>query len=214
MANRPVFVPNYVGTKLVEERMFSIKWAPGFSGTQKKKNVVSLHDEARLSGIDKILEISTKSNELVGQRLSSFSLKIDIDGMTYPLESVYQGCKIFELCGPSYHVFLLTPIEAKRYIRNLDCGRLVGFGLKGETYPLSPKNAFYDWLYIRSLEGHAQWIRNKIDYDAFTDIEFNPAKQVNCQARAFAEYLSLMRRGKLEEASSDFEFFASMLDPI
>ena len=214
MATRPVFLPDYIGPRLAEERMFSIKWASGFSKIQKKKNVLALHDEARRHGIEKILEISTKSSELVGQRLSSFSLTIDIDGVKYPLESVYQGCKMFELRGPSDHVFLLTPIEAKRYIRNLECGKLMGFELKGKTYPLSPKTAFYDWLYIRSLEEHADWIKSKIDYDAFTDIEFNPAKQVNCQARAFAEYLSLMERGRLEQASSDFVFFASMLDPI
>ena len=166
MATRPVFIPDYTGPRLVEERAFSIKWASGFSETQKKKNITSLHKEARHHGIDKILEISTKSNELVGRRLSSFSLNIDIDGTAYPLESVYQARKVFELGGPSYHVFLLTPIEAKRHIRNLECGRLVGFKLKGETYPLSPKNAFYDWLYIRALEEHAEWIRNNIDYRA------------------------------------------------
>ena len=64
---------------------------------------------------------------------------------------------------------------------------LIAFDFLGRLYPLSPKNAFYDWLYIRSLEQHADWIRQNVMYGAFTDIEFNPRKQVNCQARAFAE---------------------------
>ena len=86
------------------------------------------------------------------------------------------------------------PREAKRYVQSLDCGKLIAFDFLGRLYPLSPKNAFYDWLYIRSLKQHADWIRQNVMYDAFTDIEFNPRKQVNCQARAFAEYLSLLKR--------------------
>ena len=82
------------------------------------------------------------------------------------------------------------------------------------NYPLSPKNAFYDWLYIRALAKYSEWINRKVDYEAFTDIEFNPAKQVNCQARAFAEYLSLIARGKLQGAVSDFDYFSTMLSPV
>ena len=84
----------------------------------------------------------------------------------------------------------------------------------GQSYPLSPKNAFYDWLYIQSLEEHADWIRENVLYEAFTDIEFNPKKQVNCQARAFAEYLSLLNRGKLTDAATDFDSFSMMLDAV
>ena len=54
-------------------------------------------------------------------------------------------------------------------------------------YPLVPKNAFYDWLYIRALHALADWNSDKILYDTLTDIEFNPKKQINCQARAFSE---------------------------
>ena len=212
MAKRPVFLPEYNGQRLVEERTFTFEWTTGFSPTQKKRNIKTLHNEAKRSGIKNILEISSKSDNEVGKRLSAFSLKIEIDGTKFPLESVYQGSKVFENCGPFPNLFELKPIEAKRFIRSKDCGRLKYFYLMGRKYPLSPKNAFYDWLYIRCLEDHAQWISDNVSYDGFTDIEFNPAKQVNCQARAFAEYLSLLKRSKLKDAANNFEYFASLLD--
>jgi hypothetical protein len=141
-------------------------------------------------------------------------LKIEIDGAEYPLESIYQGSKVFERKGPFPAIFAYEPLEAKRYVRGLDVGRLIGFQLEGRRYPLSPKNAFYDWLYIRALAKHADWISENVAYDAYTDIEFNPEKQVNCQARAFAEYKSLVEKSKLHAAVQSFEQFASMLSPI
>ena len=48
------------------------------------------------------------------------------------------------------------------------------------------------------------------EFDAFTDIEFNPAKSINCQAAAAALYVSLCRNGKLEEAMSSREAFLSL----
>ena len=214
MAHRPVFLPVFHGSQLVEERTLSINWAPGFSKTQKKKNITSLHSEARRHGITRVLEISSKSESKVGQRLSAFSLKIHLDAGSYPLESVYQGSKVFLQNGPFSHVLEMTPRDAKKYIGSLECGRLTGFHLLGRTYPLSPKNAFYDWLYIRSLRDHADWIEKNIHYDGFTDIEFNPAKQVNCQARAFSVYLSLMKRGTLKASANDFDYFVSLLAPV
>lgn len=66
-------------------------------------------------------------------------------------------------------------------------------------YPLIPKNAFYEWLYIRALADDADWIAENVVYDAYTDIEFNPEKQVNCQARAFAGYKTLAARSQLAD---------------
>lgn len=214
MASRPVFLPDFEGHSLVQERAFDFRWSSGFAEVQKKKNIYALHETAKRHGIDRILEISTKSAEEVGKRLSAFSLSTRVNNMKYPLESVYQGSKVFERGGPFTEVLELSPRDAKRFIREKDCGNLVGFQFEGKRYPLSPKNAFYDWLYIRSLVEHADWINENIEYDAFTDIEFNPAKQVNCQARAFAEFLSLLKRQKLSKAAADFDTFASMLDPL
>lgn len=214
MATRPVFIPNLDGVLLAQERFFEFNWASGFAESQKKKNVVALHAAAKRTGIKNILEISSKSEDKVGRRLSAFSLKIELNGYDYPLESVYQGAKVFELRGPFPEIFDFEPREAKRFIRELSYGRLLGFELEGKRYPLSPKNAFYDWLYIRALAGHSAWIEDNIHYDGYTDIEFNPEKQVNCQARAFAEFKSLAARSKLDAAVTDFDYFASILPSI
>jgi hypothetical protein len=214
MARRPVFIPNYEGSRLVEEQALEFTWSSGFAASQKKKNVAALHEAAQKRGLSNVLEISSKSDEEVGRRLSAFSLKVEVDGLEYSLESVYQGSKVFEKCGPSTKIYDFEPREAKRFVRGLDCGRLIGFQFEGRRYPLSPKNAFYDWLYIRALAKHAEWIEKNISYDGYTDIEFNPEKQVNCQARAFAEYKSLAAQSQLDHAVGDFMHFASLLPPI
>jgi hypothetical protein len=214
MASRPVFIPIYKGKNLVEERNFEFQWAPGFAEVQKKKNIVSLHNAASSSGISRILEISSKSDDELGRRLSAFSLKIQINSDQYPLESVYQGSKVFKKSGPFPEVFSLPPREAKKFIRNLDETELVCFKFNKKSYPLHPKSAFYDWIYMKSLENYSDWIKNKVNYEAFTDIEYNPSKQVNCQARAFATYFSLNIRGELKSAISDFDYFSSMLSPV
>lgn len=214
MATRPVFLPTEDGPLLVRERSFDFPWSSGFAEIQKKRNVRALHDAAYRAGIDGLLEISSKSDEELGRKLSAFSLKIDIGRQMLPLESVYQGSKVFRESGPFTEIMSFAPREAKRFIRENAQGDLIRFHLFDRDFPLSPKNAFYDWLYIRSLVAHSDWIRRKVPYGAFTDIEFNPEKQVNCQARAFAEYLSLQHRSMLDRAADDFDYFASLLSPI
>lgn len=43
--------------------------------------------------------------------------------------------------------------------------------------------------------------------DAFTDIELNPQKSMNCQAEAVAIYVSLVRQGLIREAVKSKEDF-------
>ena len=49
-------------------------------------------------------------------------------------------------------------------------------------------------------------------YAGFTDVEFNPHRSINCQARSAALFLSLMKRGDLENAlHSPDEFIQTLL---
>jgi hypothetical protein len=214
MAVRPVFVPQPPGRFLVSEVPVEFKWNPGMAPTQKKKNVVALHEAARSRGLDRLLEISSKSEEEVGRRLSAFSLKLMIHDKPVFLECAYQGSKVFEGGGPYSDLFHSEPRDAKKDPRLRDSGKLVRFEFVGESYPLSPKNAFYDWLYIKALVLHRAWIKENLNYQGFTDIEFNPERSVNCQARAFAELVAMENNGQLERASEDFEYFASLLPAI
>ena len=113
MASRPVFLPDFSGPQLVQECSFDFPWAPGFAEVQKKKNVAALHGAARRNGIEKVLEISSKSEEELGKRLSAFSLKVPLNTGKFPLESVYQGSKTFERLGPFPEVFRMAPREAR-----------------------------------------------------------------------------------------------------
>ena len=194
MATRPVFVPQNNGKFLVSEVPIDFKWNPGMAASQKKKNVVALHAAAKSRGLDRLLEISSKSEEEVGRRLSAFSLKLKIGDNEVPLESAYQGSKVFRHGGPYTDIFMLSPRDAKKEPKLRNSGELIGFEFEGEQYPLSPKNAFYDWLYIRTLVRHQSWISENVSYQGFTDIEFNPAKSINCQARAFAELVFRPKR--------------------
>lgn len=48
---------------------------------------------------------------------------------------------------------------------------------------------------------------------AFSDIEFNPFRSINCQARSIALFLSLMKRGQLDEAvKSPASFIKTLKD--
>lgn len=214
MASRPIFTPDFSGQGIFQEQLIQFEWSSGFADVQKKKNIKALHNAAKEKGLSNILEISTKSDEEVGRKLSAFNLKYQINGELFPLESVYQGSKVFEKGGPFTEIFNFKPRDARKFIRELDCGKIKEYKLQAEFYPLSPPNAFYDWLYIRSLNQHADWLQRSVKFEAFTDIEFNPKKQVNCQARAFAGFLTLLHNNKLEKASQNFSYFRSLLKVI
>lgn len=214
MAERPIFVPRTDGQRLVEEVLIEFTWHPGFAPSQKKKNIVELHEAAKQKGYKSILEVSTKSEEKLGQRLSAFNLKVEIEGVgVIPLESAYQGSKVFEEGGPFKELYWVEPREAKRDPRLKESGRLCGFEFCSDFWELEPKTAFYDWLYIRAIYEHREFLERLNSYSGFSDIEFNPLTSLNCQARSCAMFVSLMRKNLLSEAVSSKEEFISVLRP-
>src|SRR5688572_17405993 len=58
------------------------------------------------------------------------------------------------------------------------------FRFNGYSFPLEPKTVFYDWLYINAIYPHREWLQRPCKDAGFTDIEFNPSKSINCQARS------------------------------
>lgn len=214
MAERPVFVPRTDGQRLVEEVLLRFSWHPGFAPSQKKKNVVALHEAARLKGYGRVLEVSTKSGERLGQKLSAFHLKVEVEGRDpIPLESAYQGSKVFEHGGPFVDLYDAEPREARRDPRLKTSGALRGFEFCSDFWQLEPKTAFYDWLYIRAIYEHRDYLQRLTEYDAFSDIEFNPGVSLNCQARSCAMFVSLLRKNLLTEAVSSRDSFISILRP-
>lgn len=202
MAERPIFVPTAAHDGLVREILFEFEWHPGFALSQKQKNVDALHDAARAAGYAPLLEISTKSARKSGQHLSAFHLKVNSEAHgEIPLECAFQGSKVFAQGGPFTDLYGRDPRDAKRDSRLKESGALTAFRFEGFTFPLEPKTVFYDWLYITSLYPHREWCKRLDHFFGFTDIEFNPYRSINCQARSCALFLSLMKRDRLDEAT-------------
>ena len=212
MAQRPVFRvrmrPPFYETVFVD-----FIYNGGFAASQKQKNIVALHaGYARRFANEKVLEISSKSLQEVGVALSAFNLLkyVPSIGRGIPVENVFQGAKKFIASGPYADLYGVTPLEAKRDQRLTASGRLTAFCFENEQYPLEPKTAFYDWIYINALLENAESARAAAEYGAFTDIEFNPDRSINCQARAAAVFASLTRLG-LTEKAKDFSEYLSLI---
>jgi hypothetical protein len=211
MAERPVFVPANAGTQLVQEVAIRFPWHAGLAPSQKKKNVVELHHAAEAHGLAPLLEISSKSEREVGQKLSAFHLKIEIEGRRTTVECAFQGSKVFEHGGPYNDLYWKDSREAKRDPRLKTSGRLIGFDFEGRRFPTSPATAFYDWLYFRALYPHREWLTRLQQCAGFTDIEFNPGRSLNCQARSCAMFVALQKRNLLDKAMSSFDSFRTLL---
>lgn len=200
MAERPVFVPCATGSQLVGIVPVSFKWNPGFAAVQKRKNVTALHEAAAAAGYSPILEVSSKSETKLGQRLSAFSLVVkSVEYGEMPLEAAFQGSKVFERGGPYIDIYSRPAKEARKDPRLRSSGRVVAFRFDGNVFPTRPKTAFYDWLYITTLFPHREFLERLKAFAGFTDIEFNPQRSINCQARSCATMVAMMERGILEQ---------------
>ena len=212
MAERPVFIPIDEGEQLVNEKLISFPWHAGVAPSQKKKNISGLHKCAKILGITPILEVSTKSGEKLGISLSAFNLNVEMsDSSVITLESAFQGSKCFQDGGPYKDLYGKPGMEIKKDERITNSGELSGFSFDGQEWELKPKTAFYDWLYIQAIYRQPNLGKNLDSYGAFTDIEFNPKKSFNCQARSCALYVSLMKRGILENVLRDRQLFLEIL---
>ncbi|EPY1501847.1 TPA: hypothetical protein MIU83_24975 [Klebsiella pneumoniae] len=210
MAQRPVYIPTGEKTHFVKTEFVDFTWFPGMSVSQKQKSIDSLHEAAtNLPNVDKILEISSKSRDTLGVALSAFNLSFTTlkQQRTLTIECAFQGSKVFQRGGPYVDMFEMTPREAKKDKRLLTSGRLTGFKFFGKEWELEPRTAFYDWLYISALKKRIELADQVIEYSAFTDIEFNPERSINCQAYSAALYVSLFKQGILDEAIATKESF-------
>ena len=213
MAQRPVYVSAeiapYVKTANVEFKFFN-----GFSETQKMRSIKSLHDAFLEKNPDlRLLEISSKSAVPLGIKLSAFNLQIVLpkSGKSVSVESAFQSSKVFE--GGKQFVDLLDKPsrDSKRDPRLKTSGQLKSFKFFKHEFPLEPKTYFYDWLYINALCRQKDLAEEVLNYDAFTDMEFNPKKSLNCQARAAAIFVGLSRAKLLEDAISNKEKFLKIV---
>ena len=214
MATRPVYIPETNGVVGVKEAFMKFEWFPGLAVVQKQKSIASLHGAAINTGISSLLEISSKSKEMLGVNLSAFILQIITkkNKKVFTVETAFQGSKVFERGGPFTDLLTGTSKEAKKDIRLKESGDLKGFEFYGSPFPLKPRTFFYDWLYINALYQNENYRKEVLSYGGFTDIEFNPKKSINCQAYSVALYVSLERSGKLKAALRTPEAFLGVVE--
>lgn len=213
MAKRSVYRVSNELDNYVEEINVEFTWYAGFAVSQKQKTIRDLHYKySSLFPNDKVLEISSKSENELGVKLSAFNLMITTkDSRVFSVESAFQSSKKFELGGPYLDILNKTSREAKRDERLKNSGKLIAFQFYDREWPLEPKTLFYDWLYVRAVYKNKDLSEEILKYDAFTDIEFNPEKSINCQARAAALFVSLSRRGLLELAMTSIDNYIKII---
>ena len=211
MAKRPVFIPVANGPALVSTKFVEFTWFPGMAVSQKQKSISSLHRAAveSLDGVRKVLEVSSKSPENLGVALSAFNLEVRTPGTerAVSVECAFQSSKVFEHGGPYTDLLNVTPREAKQDERLRGSGRLTGFRYFGVDWALEPQTAFYDWLYVNALDKQPALGEALLDYSAFTDIEFNPERSINCQAYSAALFVAGARRNLLRELTASKDSF-------
>lgn len=202
MAKRPVFVVNNNMINFYDTVDIEFEWYSGFSIAQKQKSINALHRNFINEYKDKnILEISSKSMNSIGVQLSAFNLKLKCNnGKVYTVESLFQSSKVFTDGTNNKDLLEKTSLEAKQEAKLRSKKELECFECFGYKWELEPKTMFYDWLYINAVAQNKNLLNELIKYDAFTDIEFNPNKSFNCQAKSAAMIVSLYNNNMLERA--------------
>jgi len=213
MAKRPIFAPKIDSIVGVEEFNVEFKWHPGMAKVQKQKSIDELHNAAKHLGFNSILEVSSKSNEEIGIKLSAFNLMITtkIKRKVFSVETAFQSSKVFERGGPFADLLSKSSREAKKDERLNNYGNLISFRFFGRDYAIEPKTFFYDWIYINALAQNEELIYSASSFSAFTDIEFNPNRSINCQAYSIALFFSLYKKELLEKALVSPEAFLEIL---
>lgn len=215
MAKRPIFLSSSDGRALVSTQFVEFEWFPGMAISQSQKSIASLHNAARRElGQSEILEISSKSMQEVGTKLSAFNLKIKTVKyeQEFSVECAYQASKVFEYGGPFIDLLGRTSLEAKKDPRLTANGRLTKFVFFGTEWQLEPRTAFYDWLYMNALHKKRELAEEVLKYKAFSDIAFNPERSINCQAYAAALYVSLHERGLLHFLKDQQGYLEAVMD--
>ena len=173
---------------------FDFEWNGGFYITQKQKNIANLHAAIKKATNESALEISSKGLVALGNSMGAFSLKYN----GIPLENVFQSSKKYEFGGPYADLLNVSPKEAKQDERHKNSGSIVAFCLDGKEWPLIPNTLFYDYIYIKAAIQNFGTGLDLTKYDWFTDIEFNPKKSINCQARSAAIYKLLQMKNMFQ----------------
>ena len=153
----------------------------GFSDKQKKRCICSLHKE--------YLKANNGKKVLEISSKSEDKLGVDLSAFNLMLKT-----------KSGKEVSVESAFQAGKVFEN-----------GGPYTDLLDVSYFYNWLYINALHLHDSFTEQLLGYNAFTDIEFNPQKSINCQAEAAAVYVSLRKQGLLDEALKNKDSFKEIV---
>lgn len=207
---KPVFMPRVNSDNLVKTDMVRVERHVGFASRQKKKTINDLHHFIRKKyGFNHVLELSSKSGNKLSFLLSPLTLKLtdEQSGGQYSVENIFQASKVFEHGGPYTDLLNAPPRQAKKDERLHNSGALIGYNDFGMKWHLQPLTMFYDWLYVNALKQNSQLHAEVMQYQAFTDIEFNPKKSIHGAAYALALFVALNKRGMLDNIEDPIAFY-------
>ena len=207
--HRPVFMPRVNSDNLVKTDMVMIERHVGFASRQKKKTINDLHQVIRKKyGFKQVLELSSKSGNKLSFLLSPFSLQLtNEDGQQHSVENAFQSSMVFEDGGPYTDLLTVPPRQARKDERLITSGELVGYDYFGMEWSVEPLTTFYDWLYVNALKQNPQLHEEVMQYQAFTDLEFNPKKSIHSAAYALAMFVALNKRELLDNVADPMAFF-------
>lgn len=196
------------------EEIVAFTFHSGFAVSQKRKSIKSMHAAIRdRIPSAKILEVSSKAEDLLGVSLSAFNLPLNYCGKRTTVEAAFQGSKVFQNSGPYRDLLDVPSWDAKKDPRMTANGLATGY-LDGHDnfHALGIDTRFYDMLYLTALSQNQKLLEALSLYDTFTDIEFNKTKlglqkgkSFNTQARACAISVGIYRRAGLESLLNQIE---------
>lgn len=193
--------------ELFVEHLIEFSGLSGTSPANKQRNVATLHRElSKRFPQARILEVSSKSDKILGVALSAFNLRLTGQTGNPTVESIFQSGKVFEFGGPFKDLLHKESAEAKRDPRLKSSGKLKYFeSLNGLRFSLESRSEFYDYVYLKALLASPELLTQMAEYDTFTDIEFSkskvgfvPGQPYNCQARSAAIAVTLFASGGIK----------------
>lgn len=214
MVKRPLFVSCVDGPVYVQAIPITFQWHAGMAESQRKKSLAEFHRAVHAARPDlRVLEVSRFAQSHFGVALSAFNLSFVTKGRAREIsvECAFQASKVFTGGGPFIDLLDASSLDAKRDPRLKNSGNLISFHFFGRDWSIEPQTAFYDWLYLNALKNRPALADAVLEYDAFTDIAFNPEKSINCQAGAVALFVALSRRGLLNSALAGPEAYLATL---
>ena len=103
---------------------------------------------------------------------------------------------------------LVSPKDAKRDERLKNSGKLTMFRFSGQNFPLIPESLFYNYIYINAIIETEKLAKKILDFNGFTDIEFNPQKSISTQAESAAIYIALAELGMTGKIKDYKDFYS------